>query len=201
MSGRQSQVSPLESRKQLLVAESEINRLRLLEEWRTVTQEVRELAHRTKTVAAWAAPAALVLAGVAAFWRRKSAPAATKTTWLQKLVNGARLASTCWFACRAAPQQTDRQALEAKPAEGATAGGPWSSRGTTLVLGLLLLGECFTLPPRVMGVQVARSGVQPSCELHDNRRRSGVLEPNQNTANWLSNNRLQQTAGSWLSLS
>jgi hypothetical protein len=115
MSGRKSPVSPLESRKQLLVAESEINRIRLCEEWQDMTQGVRSLAHRTKTVAAWGVPATLVLAGLATFWRRKSAPAAPKSTWLQTVLNGARLASTCWFAFRSAGQQKKGQPPAAKP--------------------------------------------------------------------------------------
>jgi hypothetical protein len=118
MSGRKSQVSPLESRKRLLVAESEINRVRLLEEWQAMTQGVRVLAHRTKAVAAWAAPVTLVVAGLAACWRRKSAPAAGKSTWFQRIVNGARLASTCWFAYHAARQQAERQLPAAKPEDG-----------------------------------------------------------------------------------
>lgn len=118
MAGRKSQLSPLGYRKQLLVAESEINRVRVSEEWQAMAQGVRGLAHRTKSVAVWAAPATLVVAGLAAFWRGKSAPAAPQSTWLRKIVNGARLASTCWLAYRAARQQTEGQPPPAKPKAG-----------------------------------------------------------------------------------
>jgi len=43
MSGKPSLVSLLESRKQLLIAESELNRAQLSEEWQTMTHGVRDL--------------------------------------------------------------------------------------------------------------------------------------------------------------
>lgn len=123
MVGRKPPVSPLEYRKQLLVAESEINRFRLAEEWQAMTQGVRGLAHRTKTVAVWGAPAAVVMAALAAFWRRKSAPTAPQSTWLQRMVNGVRLASTCWFAYRAARQHSQGPPPPATREPGRPGGG------------------------------------------------------------------------------
>ena len=100
MFGRKSYVSPLESRKQLLIAESELNRAQLSEEWQTITHGVRDLAHRAKTIAAWASSAALLVAGVTALRRGPSAPGAAKSSWLQKLLSGARMASMFWCALR-----------------------------------------------------------------------------------------------------
>jgi hypothetical protein len=101
MFGETSHVSPLQSRKQLLIAESELNRAQLSEEWQTMAHGVRDLAHRTKTVAVWASSAALLVAGATAWQHGPPAPATAKTSWFQRILNGARLASTIWFAFRA----------------------------------------------------------------------------------------------------
>ena len=101
MSGRQPHVSPLELRKQLLIAESELNRAQLSEEWQTMAHGVRDLAHRVKTIGAWVSAAALLVAGVTALRRRPAAPGTAKSSWFQKFLSGARLASTIWFALRA----------------------------------------------------------------------------------------------------
>ena len=96
---KKSHLSPIESRKQLLIAESELNRAQLSEEWQTMAHRVRDLAHRAKTIAAWTPSAALLVAGVRAL--RRGPPAATKSSWFRKILNGARLASAIWLAFRA----------------------------------------------------------------------------------------------------
>jgi hypothetical protein len=100
MFGETSHLSPLESRKRLLLAESELNRAQLYEEWQTMTHGVRDLAHRAKIIAAWASSAALLLAGVTALRRGPPTPGAAELSWFQKIPNGARLASAIWFAFR-----------------------------------------------------------------------------------------------------
>jgi hypothetical protein len=101
MFGETSHVSPLQSRKQLLIAESELNRAQLSEEWQTMAHGVRDLAHRTKTVAVWASSAALVVAGVSALRRDSPRSGTVKSSWFQKILKGARMASTLWLALRA----------------------------------------------------------------------------------------------------
>lgn len=101
MFGKESHASPLESRKQLLIAESELNRAQLREEWQTMALGAHDLANRAKTVVAWASSAALLVAGVTALRRCPSAPGTGKSSWLQKILNGARVASTLWLAFRA----------------------------------------------------------------------------------------------------
>ena len=100
MFGKESHLSPLKVRKQLLIAESELNRAQLSEEWQTMAHGVRDLAHRVKTIAAWASSAALLVAGVTALRRGPPAPGTTKSSWFQQILNGARLASTIWFEFR-----------------------------------------------------------------------------------------------------
>jgi hypothetical protein len=101
MFGKTRHVSPLASRKQLLIAESELNRAELTEEWQTMAHEIRDVARRAKTIAGWASSAVMLVAGVAALRRRPTAPSTAKSSWFQKVLNGARVASTIWFAFRA----------------------------------------------------------------------------------------------------
>lgn len=94
-------MNPLESRKRLLIAESEINRAQLQEEWEAMTNGVRSLADRAKSFASIASSAAVLLAGLAAFRRGKSVDADAKPSWLQTILKGAGLISTLWLAFRA----------------------------------------------------------------------------------------------------
>jgi hypothetical protein len=109
MFGETSHISPLECRKQLLIAESDLNRAQLSEGWQMMAQGVRDLARRTKTIRGWASSAALLLAGVTALRRSPLVPATAKSSWFQKIVSGARLASTVWFALRARGEQDARK--------------------------------------------------------------------------------------------
>jgi hypothetical protein len=144
MFGKKSHVSPLESRKQLLLAESELNRAQLSEEWQTMTCGIRDFAHRAKALAAWASSAAVLVAGLAAFRRRKPVPAGTKSSSFQSILNGARLVSTIWFAFRARRHPEEREPPPTKP-EACKVGGGLSPRHfVTTMLGLLVLVECFT---------------------------------------------------------
>jgi hypothetical protein len=98
---KNSYVGLLESRKQLLIAQSELNRAQVSEEWQTMTQGVANVAHHAKTIAVWASSAALLAAGVTALRRGPSVPRTAKSSGFQKILNGARLASTIWVAFRA----------------------------------------------------------------------------------------------------
>ena len=100
MSGKKSHVSPLQSRKQLLLAESELNRAQMVGDMAALTAGVRTLTHRAKSFGSIASAAALLLAGLAAFQRRKHVNAGAKHSRLQTLLKGAGLVSTLWLASR-----------------------------------------------------------------------------------------------------
>ena len=151
MFGKESHVSPLELRKQLLIAESELNRAQLSEECQTMAHGVRELAHRAKAIAAWAPSAALLVAGFAALRRSKPAPAAKNSSWFQRILNGARLASTIWFAFRALGHKEERQRPPTKPEACRVGGGLRTQHLGSIMLGLLLLVGCFSPAPRLAG--------------------------------------------------
>lgn len=93
-------MSPLELRKQLLIAESEINRLQMQEEWQAMRDGVRSLAGRAKSFGSIASSAAVMVAGLAAFRRGRSAKAGAKASWFKTILKGAGLVSTFWLAFR-----------------------------------------------------------------------------------------------------
>lgn len=88
-------MTPLQSRKQLLLAESELNRAQLIGEWQQMTQGVRWITDRVKTFRAVALAASL-MAGLVFFRRSKPAPAAQKSSWWRSLLKGAQLAGSLW---------------------------------------------------------------------------------------------------------
>jgi hypothetical protein len=95
-------MSPLASRKQLLIAESELNRAQLIQEWQTVSGEVHALANQAQTVTAFVSAAVKLMVGVTAFRRKKtSAPVADKPSWLKTILQGAQLAGVLWSEFRA----------------------------------------------------------------------------------------------------
>ena len=109
MFGRKPQVSPLVARKQLLIAESELNRVRLSEDWRMMAHGVHNLTRRTKTIAVWTSAVALLVAGITALRRGPLASGTAKSTWFQKILEGARVVSTVWSAFRARRETEDPQ--------------------------------------------------------------------------------------------
>jgi hypothetical protein len=100
MSGKNLLMNPLESRKQLLVAESELNRAQLVQEWQTMADEVHSLTRQARTISSIASAAASLVAGLASCRRKASAPAAEKPSWLQTILKGAGLVSTFWSEFR-----------------------------------------------------------------------------------------------------
>ena len=94
-------MKPLESRKQLLIAESELNRAQLVQEWHTMADEARSLVHQARTIGSFASAAATLVAGLASCRRRDSTPTAVKPSWGQTIVKVAGLFSTFWSEFRA----------------------------------------------------------------------------------------------------
>jgi hypothetical protein len=99
MFGKNPQLSPLQLRKQLLLAESELSRAQLEQDCLAIRVEVRMYTRHLRTVGGAAAITTALVALFAA-WRRPAtaAPAAKKTSWLQTLLAGAGLLSTFWKA-------------------------------------------------------------------------------------------------------
>ncbi len=100
MFGKEAPMNPLESRKKLLIAESDLNRAELIQEWGEMAEGVRSLAHRAKSFGIMSSATMSLVAGIAAFTSGRPAPAASKSSWFQKVASGVRLVSTIWLLFR-----------------------------------------------------------------------------------------------------
>ena len=109
MFGKKPRLNPLESRKQLLIAESELNRAQMAGDMAALTAGVRTLTDRAKTFGSIASSAAVLVAGLAAFRRGKPMGADAKPSWLRTILKGAGLISTFWLAFRS--QRRDRDGI------------------------------------------------------------------------------------------
>ncbi|MEK7782228.1 MAG: hypothetical protein AAB370_12080 [Verrucomicrobiota bacterium] len=96
-------MNPLKSRKQILIAESELNRAHLVQDWQTMAGEVHALAEEARTIRSMAAAAASLVAGLAALRRKKSAPA-EKPAWWQTILKGGQMISSLWSEFRPRPR-------------------------------------------------------------------------------------------------
>jgi hypothetical protein len=97
MFGQKPGINPLQARKQLLIAESEINRGQMLEEWQDIAEGVRAMSDRVKSVGSLASAATLL---VSAFPLRTSEPSTGKPSWVNTVLKGAKLAGSLWLAYR-----------------------------------------------------------------------------------------------------
>jgi hypothetical protein len=106
MFGKNPRLNPLELRKQLLLAESELNRTQMVQEWQTIANGVHTLGAQAKSIGSFASAGALLVATVAAFRHSKAKPVDTDTkpSWLQTVLKGAKLAGSIWLAFRARPR-------------------------------------------------------------------------------------------------
>jgi len=93
-------MNPLTSRKQLLVAESELNRAQLVQEWQAVTDDAHALAQQARTIRSLASMALTLVSGLVSLRHTAPTPAAEKPSWLQSILKGAKLASSLWAEFR-----------------------------------------------------------------------------------------------------
>jgi hypothetical protein len=100
MLGKNPRINPLQSRKQLLLAESELNRAQLAGDMAVLTAAIRTFTDRAKSFGSIASSAAVLVAGLAAYKRGKTAADGAKPSWLRTILKGAGLISTLWLAFR-----------------------------------------------------------------------------------------------------
>jgi hypothetical protein len=93
-------MSSLESRKQMLLAESELNRERLKEDFAALSADVRALTDRARSFESVASTAAVLVSGLSAFRRAKPVETDARPSWLRSILKGAGLASNLWLALR-----------------------------------------------------------------------------------------------------
>ena len=93
-------MTPTESRKRLLIAESDINRAQLLIELAAIRSGMGQLSDKAKSLGSIASSAAFLVTGLALFLGGTTAKQEPKRSWPQRLMKGAGLISTLWFAFR-----------------------------------------------------------------------------------------------------
>jgi hypothetical protein len=93
-------MKPLQSRKQLLIAESELNRAHLVHELQMLAGNVHALAAHVRTASSVASVVASLVAGLAFFRHKKSAPAGEKPSWWQAILKGVGTVSSLWSQFR-----------------------------------------------------------------------------------------------------
>jgi hypothetical protein len=100
MPGKNPRLSPLELRKQLLIAESDLNRAQLVAETAALAAGVRSLNNRASSFGSIASSAAVLVTGLAALRNSRPADSDGKSSWLQTILKGAGRISTLWLAFR-----------------------------------------------------------------------------------------------------
>ena len=101
MFGATSRMNPLASRKKMLIAESELNRAQLVQDWETMAGEVHALTSQARTITSLASAATSLVTGLLSLRHRKnSTPPDEKPSWMKTILKSAGLVSTVWQAFR-----------------------------------------------------------------------------------------------------
>lgn len=105
MLGKNPRLTALQARKQLLIAESELNRAQLAGDLAEIKKNASALAENAKSFTVVGSAVGAVIAGVRAFARHKAAGATNepkaKPSAFRTILRGASLVSSIWMASRA----------------------------------------------------------------------------------------------------
>jgi hypothetical protein len=104
MPGKNLHLTPLESRKQLLLVESELNRAQLINELRDLKNEIHHLKGQVQAIGSIASSATKLATTFSAignaFTHRDDGGEKKKSSWISTLLNGARTGASIWGALR-----------------------------------------------------------------------------------------------------
>jgi hypothetical protein len=103
MSGKKSQLTPLETRKQLLLVESELNRAQLLNELHDLKNEIHHLKHLVGTIGSMASLAANLTATFSAVgqaFSHREEGENENSSWLSTLLDGVKVGTSLWLWLR-----------------------------------------------------------------------------------------------------
>jgi hypothetical protein len=109
MSGKKSQLTPLETRKQLLLVESELNRAQLLNELQALKNEIHRLKHQVcemGSVASAAAKVANTFSAIGQAFSHSNENEEGKSSWIAMLLNGAKAGTSLWRLFRSCRRKT-----------------------------------------------------------------------------------------------
>lgn len=90
----------------MLIAESELNRAQLVQDWQSMTGEVQALAAEASRLRSLVSAGAALVTGFVAFRRKKAVAGAGKPSWLQIILKGAGEISNLWALFCAPPRAT-----------------------------------------------------------------------------------------------
>jgi hypothetical protein len=93
-------LSALGVRKRLLIAESDLNRARLVEDMAAFAGGVRSVTDRARTIGSLASAAAVLVASVAALRSSRAVVAGARPSRFQAILKRAGILSTVWLAFR-----------------------------------------------------------------------------------------------------
>ncbi len=101
MPARRTRLTPLGARKQLLIAESDVNRARMLEDASEFAAGFKSATSRARSIGSVASSAAMLMASAAALRPSGTVAAGVKASPFRALLKGVGLLSTLWLAFRA----------------------------------------------------------------------------------------------------
>ena len=107
MFGKSPRLNPLESRKRLLIAESELNRARMMEDMAALKADVHSFIDRVKSFGFIGSSIAGLVSGLAAFRGAQPANGDGKSHWIRRVIKGAGLVSSLWRVFR--PKGRERE--------------------------------------------------------------------------------------------
>ncbi len=100
MAGKNSKLKARLAHKQLLVAESELNRTLLVLEGKNMLAGISGLAKHAKHLGSVVSLAGVLFAGFSAWRNGKAAEPAKKRGWFSTVIGGVRKGAALWFALR-----------------------------------------------------------------------------------------------------
>jgi hypothetical protein len=106
-------MKPLTARKQMLIAESDLNRTLLINDLTELTKEVSHFSEHSRSLIGIASAAASLLAGLSSYQREQRAQAASdeRPWWVKGLFKGAGIMTSLWKTFRHA-QAAHHQAAD-----------------------------------------------------------------------------------------
>ena len=110
MFGKTSSLKTLETRKQLLLAESEVNRIELLRDLGSLKDEIVRVKKQVRTIGSIASSAALLATALSMFRRRarpEKSGGAAKIPWISAAFEGARVGASLFKKVRSYFHQRD----------------------------------------------------------------------------------------------
>ena len=110
MAAKKTTTSALNSRKQLLVAESELNRLEMLNEIRAIKADLAHLKQQMQAAGSLATSAAKVAVAVSAFrriffHRPKETEEPKRSSWISTLMRGVQMGTSLWGTLQSVKKQ------------------------------------------------------------------------------------------------